>query len=439
MLLPIPYGAVRRKTMYCYALVLCLAAFLGPLPLHALTLAEAERLALSSEPGIVNMQQQSLALKNTAVADRQLPDPTLQIGAVNLPTDSFDLDQEPMTQMRLAIKQSFPAGKTLALQQRRTLDQAASMNHQAAQRRLAVLRELRISWFEALYWRKAIEIYTRDKQLFANLLDTTQSLYRVGRKEQRDVIRAELELSQLENRLLQAENQRDMQHTAIARWIGAPARADSFVPIESELESRTLATREHDAVAQRLRQHPALQTLASLVHAGEQSVALAKESYKPSWALELGYGLRDGQNADMTDRADFLSVVASVQLPLFTAKRQDKVAAASVHQRAARHAAYMEALRGLTRETISAHDRAQQLSDRMALYKTQILPQAHLHAEAALAAYQADTSDFAELMRAWLSEQTFRLEYSRLQTDRQQTLSTLHYLLPSETELEAAP
>ncbi len=431
----IPYGFLRHITVYCSTLLLSLAAA----PLYALTLAEAEQLALRNEPGIANIKQQSLALENTAVANRQLPDPTLQIGAVSLPTDTFDLDQEPMTQVRLAIKQSFPAGKTLALQQQRTLDEAASMNHQAAQRRLAVLRELRTSWYEALYWHSAIKVYTRDKQLFTNLLDTTKSLYRVGRKEQRDVIRAELEISQLENRLLQAKNQRDTQHTAIARWIGAPARAEAFVPENSELESRTLATREHDAVAQRLQQHPSLQSLASLVRAGDQSVALAKESYKPSWALELGYGVRDGQNADMTDRADFLSVVASVQLPLFTANRQDKVAAANVHQRAARHAAHMEALRGLTQQAIAAHDRAQQLSDRLALYKSQILPQARLHAEAALAAYQADTADFAELMRAWLSKQTFRLEYSRLQADRQQTLSTLHYLLPSDTELETAP
>ena len=435
MLLSNPYGALRHLTAYCSILLLCLTAA----PLHALTLAEAEQLALHNEPGIANIKQQSLALQNTAIADRQLPDPTLQIGAVNLPTDTFVFDQEPMTQARLAIKQSFPAGKTLALQQQRTLDEAASMNHQAAQRRLAVLRELRISWYEALYWHSAIRVYIRDKQLFTNLLDTTKSLYRVGRKEQRDVIRAELEISQLQDRLLQAKNQRDTQHTAIARWIGAPARAESFVPEKSELESRALTVREHDAVAQRLLKHPALQSLASLVQAGDQSVALAKESHKPSWALELGYGVRDGQNADMSDRADFLSVVASVQLPLFTANRQDKVAAASVHQRAARRAAHMEALRGLTEQAISAHDRAQQLSDRLTLYKTQILPQARLHAEAALAAYQADTSDFAELMRAWLSEQTFRLEYRRLQTDRQQTLSTLHYLLPDDTELETAP
>ncbi len=435
MLSTISHRVLQRAAACCYPLLFWLVAA----PLHALTLAAAEQLALGNEPGIANFKQQSLALENTAIAARQLPDPTLQIGAVSLPIDTFDLDQEPMTQLRLAIKQSFPAGKTLALQQQRTLDEAASMSHQAAQRRLAVLRELRSSWYEALYWRSAIKVYTRDKQLFTNLLNTTRSLYRVGRKEQRDVIRAELELSQLENRLLQARNQRDMQHAAIARWIGAPALADSFVPERSELESRALLTREQDAVAQRLQRHPALLSLASLVHAGEQSVALAKESYKPSWALELGYGVRDGQNADMSDRADFLSVVASVQLPLFTANRQDKVAAASVHQRAARHAAHMQALRVLTQQTISAHDRAQQLSDRLALYKTKILPQARLQAEAALSAYQADTSDFTELMRARLSVQTFQLEYRRLQADRQQTLSTLHYLLPGDTELEITP
>lgn len=429
----------RRHPCLTLMIICALCSILAAAPVQALTLAQAEQLALENEPGISTIHRQALALEDIAIADGQLPDPELQFGGVNLPTDTFDLDQEPMTQVRVAMKQQFPAGNTLSMRKERTLFEAEGMNYKASERRLAVLRELRTSWYEALYWQDAINIYAQDQKLFAQLLDTTRSLYRVGRKDQQDVIRAELEISQLNDRLIQAKNRRDIQHNEIARWVGKAALANTFAPQWAALETRALPAQDHDAVAQTLRSHPQLQSVASQVKASEQSVALAKESYKPQWALELGYGVRDGQNLDRSDRADFLSLVATVHLPLFTAKRQDKVTSARVHQRAARHDAYMDALRSITRDALSARDRWQQLSERLALYEVQILPQARLQAAAALTAYRADTSDFAELMRAYLSEQRFRLEFHRLRADQQQTLSTLHYLLPSAADLEDTP
>ncbi|MGI9288740.1 MAG: TolC family protein [Pseudomonadales bacterium] len=434
MILPIMYRTLQHRAVLCCGLLLGLATA----PLNALTLAKAEQLALANEPGISNIRQQALALRDIAVADGQLPDPELQIGGLNLPTDTFDLDQEPMTQIRVAMKQEFPAGGTLAMRKERTLFVAEGMDFKAQERRLAVLRELRTSWYEAVYWQDATDIYAKDRGLFAQLLDTTRSLYRVGRKGQQDVIRAELEISQLNDRLLQTKIQRDIQHNAIARWVGPAALASDFTPRWATLETRSLVGRDHHAVAQTLQHHPLLQSFASQVKASEQSLDLAKESYKPRWALELGYGIRDGDNLDRSDRADFLSLVATVQMPLFTAKRQDKVASARVHQRAASHDAHMEALRTLTRDALSASDRWRQLSARLALYQEQILPRARLQAGAALAAYQADTSDFAELMRAYLDEQQFRLQFHRLRAEQQQALSTLHYLLPSATDLEDA-
>ena len=72
----------------------------------------------------------------------------------------------------------------------------------------------------------------------------------------------------------------------------------------------------------------------------------------------------------------------------------------------------------------------------MAAEGQSILPQARLQAEATLQAYQADTTDFAELMRAYLSEQLISLDYQRLRTDEQQVLARLHYLLPDNSDMQ---
>lgn len=96
-----------------------LAARLGGLTLLAaavtatagqaqLDLVEAERLALAQDPLIGRFHSLEEASREQAVADGQLPDPKLRLGALNFPTDSFNRSQEPMTQLLVGLSQAFP-------------------------------------------------------------------------------------------------------------------------------------------------------------------------------------------------------------------------------------------------------------------------------------------------------------------------------------------
>jgi outer membrane protein TolC len=401
----------------------------------ALTLEDAERAALASEPGTLNLQGQSMALRELAISDGQLPDPMLQLGAINVPVDSFELDQAPMTQMRIGVKQEFPGGRTREIRTERTLLQSEAMSYKAADRRLKVLRELRTSWFEALFWDAALALLEEDRIFFSQLLDVTEALYSVGRMAQQDVIRADLELSNLNNRIIKAREQLDIQKHAIARWIDPTVPATELSLEWASLAQRELLSDETEALAPILLNHPLLLSIDSEVKTAEREVDLAEESRKPNWALEAGYGFRDGVNTDGTSRSDFLTVAASIQLPLFKKNRQDKVTTARSYQYEAAKDRYLDAARQLIRDARSENTRREQLSERLALYQSSILPQAELQSEATRTAYQADTTDFAELMRAYLSEQASQLEYERLRTDEQQALAQLHYLLPTSEEL----
>ena len=48
------------------------------------------------------------SVQGTVTLSGQLPDPKLKIGVMNLPLDSFERDQEAMTQLQLGLQQAFP-------------------------------------------------------------------------------------------------------------------------------------------------------------------------------------------------------------------------------------------------------------------------------------------------------------------------------------------
>ena len=69
----------------CAGLLVCSPGFATVGAVTPLTLVEAEQLALFEEPGRMAFGEQAAAARAQAVAAGQLPDPTLRLGAANLP------------------------------------------------------------------------------------------------------------------------------------------------------------------------------------------------------------------------------------------------------------------------------------------------------------------------------------------------------------------
>ena len=96
----------------------------------SLSLAGAEALALQEAPALHALDQRRTAMEELAVAGEQLPDPMLRAGFLSLPTDSWNLGQEPMTQAVIGVTQKFPRGHSRSLR-------AEQMREQAGERQVA--------------------------------------------------------------------------------------------------------------------------------------------------------------------------------------------------------------------------------------------------------------------------------------------------------------
>lgn len=107
-----------------------------------LSMADAIALALTNEPGLARLSAERDAERAAATADAQLPDPVVTLGALNLPVDTFETDQEAMTQLKIGFRQDIPRGDTLALKRRQRETQAQQLTslHGARELRISTLR-----------------------------------------------------------------------------------------------------------------------------------------------------------------------------------------------------------------------------------------------------------------------------------------------------------
>ena len=405
--------------------LLSCAALLCSIPAVAqrtipLTLSEAESLALRQEPGIAAMLARSAALGDRAVFAGQLPDPTLRVGIANFPIDSGSFSAEPMTQAQIAIRQSFPSGDSRDFATRQYEYLALEQAENADARRRLVLFRVRQAWLDTYYWQNARDIVAESRPFFADLVTITRSLYSVGNKTQQDVLRAELELNRLDDRLIEIERRQSQAVAALVQWTGREAMRPVAANLPGWSDPPALG-----ALEQNLLTHPALLAAEARISANEAAVGLARENKKPDWSIDLGYGYRDGMQMNGDPRSDFLSLSITTQLPMFRRNRQDRALAAALKERSAAEFGREEMHRELLRQLESAFARWQDLERRTRLYESTILALSADGAQAALLAYQSEAGDFADVMRGYIDDLDIRLDHLRLNVERAQSYAVL--------------
>ena len=405
-------------------------AALSALALHAhgqeaaaLTLAEAERLALADEPGRQALLAQAAALSERAVAAAQLPDPQLQFGAANLPLETGDFRTEGMTHMRLGVRQAFPPRGMRAAAARQAL--AGSRAHSAAARarEREAQKAVRNAWLDVYVEAASLALVAESHAFFADLVAVARSQYAVGRRNQQDVLRAELEQSGLDARQLAIEQREALARSRLLRWVGAAGRTTPLAELPPWPPPPQLAT-----LRERLASHPSIAAARARVEAADAALAQARSRQRPAWSVDVSYAYRDGALPNGAPRSDLFSVTANVGLPLFTALRQDREVAAAEAERRAARAALEDVERSLDGALTGEYARWQALNRRVGLHTEEILAQAAANVRAALDSYRSEAGAFADMMRAYIDDLEVRLNLVALRVEHRRSHAELAYL-----------
>lgn len=403
--------------------LLCALATGQALQAEPLTLPEAQSLALAADPGVQAVQARSEALQELAVAGGQLPDPVLRMGLVSLPTDTWRLGQEPMTQVQVGLSQKFPRGRSRSLRAEQLREESLALDESARDQRLRIALAVREDYLEVLKQIRRNEVNAAAIAAFTDLAEITQDYYATGRVQQQDVLRAAVELAKVEDRALRIAEDEDRARARLAAWIGDAAFRE-FARDWPQLA----APAAPEAIAAELPQHPRLAALQQQASAAETGIELTRQRYKPEFGVDLVYGGRGGTDVDGSARSDLFSVMLVMDVPLFHGNRQDRYSAASVAESAAAWFSRDDMHRRLLSE-VELHSAAlHRQQERLRLFEESLLPDAGFNAAAAFEAYQSALDDLTTLMRARITEFELQLEYAGLQAEKLKTQARLHYL-----------
>jgi outer membrane protein TolC len=343
------------KVSALFALIFVLSSFLmanKPVVAQTLSLEQALQLAIQYDPLLKGNAHRKDRFNAEAEASSYWANPQVSASVQNLPTDGFAFDQEPMTQFKVGLKQQLPRGDENLYSQQKYQVMADQMSVESQARKAWLKREVTLTWLDWVYATRRIGLLDKEKSLLTQLLDFTDSRYSqgVGAAAQQDILQVRLALLSLDDKYVQAYQQKNEARSALSKWFGAPLDESVSAPLtqstrdaievdailnDSNLSlSSFLTVIENSEPFSILQHHPEAMLLQIQTQIEAQNVNIAREQTKSQWAFEASYGYRqDAQNG--ASRADFVSLGVQVDLPFFNKSRQDASIAAAASKMSA--------------------------------------------------------------------------------------------------------
>lgn len=383
-----------------------------------LSIEEAVRLALSDQPILSGREAAIDADEQLAVSLSQLPDPKLSAGLKDLPVDrgeAFSVRDDNFTTFSVGLSQDLPRGDKRRLKGERKRLDAETERFGLQNDRRSIGRDAALAWLDVYESEQALELTRRLGDESALQVQSLDSGYRNGRNSQADWLAARVE-ARLVN-----DKEQDLQHhverlrAALSRWIGEAASR----PLAADLAALPEPA-EFSRVIAGVDQHPLVTGLQKQVEASQTDVALARQAYKSDFSVEGYFGYRPAY-------ADFVGVQVTMDLPLFTARRQDRDLAAALRQSDAAQDRKADVLRELHAQATEDYIDWHHARERTASFDTDIIPEAQRRAAAAQGAYGAGKGSFDAVLMARRSLLDVRLQRLALAVDTARAQVRIQY------------
>ena len=387
-----------------------------------LTLDKAIEQALSGNPGLGQIKARAEALAAIPSQAGTLPDPSVNIGLLNVPTSSFDLHKEDMTMLEMGVSQSIPFPGKLALREKIAEQEALAAADSVDEARLRLVREVKTGWWRLFYYDRALGLLEESEQFFLQLIDIAQAKYKVGKGTQQDVLLAQLELSKLKDEKLNLISMRHGQEAQFNVLLDRSPEVPVHIPEETEIKLPVIAETALQDKALKLR--PLFAQHQKMLDAAKSKVDLAKKDYYPDFTVGAGYAVRQNTPTGQS-RSDFANVQLSMNVPIYIDRKQAKAVEQRQGELLEERYSLQDEHHKIQAEIAAKAAEYQHAKEKLSLLEHEIIPQAQQTLDSLLAGYQVNQSDFSDLLRTQLSFFQYQTQYWLALTNTQQILAEL--------------
>lgn len=364
----------------------------APLAAEPLTFDKALERATGEAPSLKASAAGVKAAQSAAIAADRLPDPTLDVGIRDFPVtgpDAGSFNRDDFTMTTVGVSQQFInpdkrraraalAGADIGIAE-------AGVQVEARSVRLATA----LAWVDLYYGERQLDqLKLLDKSL-SDLQSTVTARLTSGSARPSQALEPDQLRAQVSDRRIALTAEIAKARAGLARYTGDPDPSIAGSPPELLINRERLLSGLGDL--------PSLRALDAQTAAMDAETRLARADKSPDWKVSASYGRREPNFGDL------VSVGVSIDLPLFSRKRQDPKIAARANEaerarfdRMAGEREAIAALEGDLAEHAMHHARMENARDNL-------VPLARTRAKLDFDSYGAGTVDLGTALLATLT------------------------------------
>lgn len=382
------------------------------------------RYALYHSPGVEAAYQRWVAASQRPAQAAAMPDPRLNFGFFLSEVETRVGPQ----QARIGVQQTLPwPGK------REERANAAARRAEAARRafensRLQLTARVVTTLHELAYLDAATRITGESLDLLRSFEEVVRARYRVGAGSHPELIRVQVELGQLEDRLAQLHA---MRPAYVSELNGALNReASAPIPQLATLPGRVASVDADELDRIACRANPALRSLDEQAEAQRHLANAARKEGMPDLTVGLDYTVTgEALNSAIPESGDDPILLSfGINLPIWREKYDARVREALAERLAVTRERADEANR-LAAAVHRAWFEHTDADRRVRLYEGNLTPKARESLRASLAGFRAGDTGFLDLLDTERSLLEFALAAERARADRGEALARLNALV----------
>ena len=421
-------GYMKNKVLLILAILLSAVSVSGVWAGEAefqKKLKEFISIALANNPELLEAQNRIKSSREVPSQAGSLDDPILKFELKNLPVDTFKFGQEAMTQKQVTISQKLPYPGKLGLRTDMANKDVGIAEETHDDLKLRIIRDVKQSYFELCFVLAAIEITQQNKKLLEQFVTIAETKYSVGKGIQQDVIKAQVELSKIIDKLIALNKRKETEQGKLNTLMNllpqTPLRISHGITKSSfnyKIEELQKLTEEH---------RPVLEQIRLLKERYQVARKLAQKDYYPDFNVGFRYGQReDGRvNGITQNHPDFVSGFVGINIPIWYKTKQRRKVAEQSYRIDTAQETYNKVRNQIFLNIKTLMDQEAKSSKTLELIKTAILPQARQSLESSLSGYGVDKVDFLSLLDTQVTLLDWEIKYHRELADYEQTLADL--------------
>jgi outer membrane protein, heavy metal efflux system len=397
-----------------------------------LRLDEVVREALQNNPAIQSALHNAQAERRRVPQAGSLPDPKVSVNWMGNITPFSVQTNDPSSYRGLAAMQElpFPGKRSLRGKIAGKEADAAQADVQAVRRRLVA--EIKTAYYDYWYYDKALQITLQNKDLLQKLSQIAEARYRVGKGIQQDVLKSQVELSLLLQKITVLQQQRATAAARLNALLGRPP--EQALPAPADVPGTTPLNYSLDQLYGFAdRTDPGLQREQRMVERSQLAANLAHKDYYPDVAVGYMYE----QRPLLPDMHGF---TFTINIPVFYKSKQRQEVAEAGEQAAAAENSRQNRQNELDFQVKQQYLAAKASEQLLQLYSQGVVPQSSLALESSMAAYQVGTVDFLSVLANFSTVLNYQVDYYRELANYQSSLAQLESLTGLElTTASAGP